>query len=161
LCREQALTLAVLAALYGNEDFMNGFNIFGVVKETGVDDEGLVEFHQRYFGRFPLFVDKSYTFYHALGDRKSIELPSLWITLRSFLGGGAWKRIQSKGITWNTKGEGVTKGGLIVFDGKGNPRYSHQEQLGEDLPVEDLIFVLDSLRQELEQQQEQDPCAKS
>jgi hypothetical protein len=75
------------------------------------------------------------------------ELPSLWTIAKSFLG-GLWQRIQSKGITWNTKGEGLTKGGLIIFDKKGKPRYAYQESLGQDLPVADIIYALEALRRE-------------
>jgi hypothetical protein len=140
--------LSVLAALY-ERPFLSGFRIFGIVKETGVDDDGLHEFHDKYFGKFPMYCDKSYTFYQALGDSKSIELPSLWILLKSVLG-GVWQRIQSKGITWNTKGEGITKGGLIIFDKKGKPRYAYQETLGHDLPVADIVYALETIRKEEE-----------
>lgn len=127
---------------------MKGFGIAGIVKETGVDDEGLVEFSNHYFGKFPLFCDKSYAFYQALGDRKSVEFPSLWAVLKGFLFGGTWQRIKSKGITWNTKGEGVTKGGLVIFDNTGKPRYAYLEEMGHDLPVEAIIFALEALRRE-------------
>jgi hypothetical protein len=102
---------------------IQGFSIWGIVKETGIDDEGLIEFSKNYFyynshhttnhamdsnhnniatstssttfedlnnlgqkacsaptnhrpkrSGYPLYCDKLYTFYHALGDRK-INLP--------------------------------------------------------------------------------------
>ncbi|KAG7337797.1 AhpC/TSA antioxidant enzyme [Nitzschia inconspicua] len=147
----EALTLSVLVALYSHP-FLEGFNIFGVVKEIGVDDEGLAEFYHHYFGKFPIYCDKSYSFYQGLGDRKSVELPSLWSVIKSLLLGGAWQRIKSKNISWNTKGEGVTKGGLIIFDKKGNPRYAYQEDMGNDLPVTDILHALEQLRQEEQQE---------
>lgn len=148
-------SLSVLAALYPYP-FLEGFKIFGVVKETGVDDEGLAEFHHHYFGKFPIYCDKSYSFYQGLGDRKSVELPSLWSIIRSLLLGGAWQRIKAKKISWNTKGEGVTKGGLIIFDKKGNPRCAHQEDMGRDLPVVDIVHALEELRREQLQQRQLD-----
>jgi hypothetical protein len=147
LCREQALTLSVLAALY-EEPFLKGFGILGVVKETGVDDEGLVEFSNHYFGKSPIFCDKSYAFYQALGDRKSVAFPSLWAILKRFLFEGTWQRIKTKGITWNTKGEGVTKGGLVIFDKTGKPRFAYQEDMGEELPVQSIVYALEALRRE-------------
>ena len=69
--------------------------------------------------------------------------------------GGAWKRIQSKNISWNTKGEGVTKGGLIIFDSKGKPRFAYKEDMGHDLPIVDILHALEVLRQEYEQEQQQ------
>jgi hypothetical protein len=41
-CREEGLALTELAANPHNP--LAGFGLFGVVKETGVDDKGLVEF---------------------------------------------------------------------------------------------------------------------
>jgi hypothetical protein len=142
------ISLSVLAALY-HHPFLEGFGVFGVVKETGVDDEGLAEFHHHYFGNsFPIYCDKSYSFYQGLGDRKSVELASLWSILKSLFWGGVWQRIQSKQISWNTKGEGVTKGGLIIFNKQGQPRYAYQEDMGHDLPIVDILHALEELRQE-------------
>jgi hypothetical protein len=140
-------SLSVLAALY-TDPFLEGFGIFGVVKETGVDDEGLAEFHHHYFGKFPIYCDKSYSLYQGLGDRKAVEVASLWSIIKNLLLGGVWQRIQSKQISWNTKGEGLTKGGLIIFDKKGQPRYAYKEDMGHDLPVVDIIHALEQLRQE-------------
>mgnify|MGYP002785432573 CR=1 FL=1 len=145
LCREQALTLSVLAALYGDSQ-LAGFELLGVVKETGIDDEGLADFYHNYYGKYPLYCDKSYSFYQALGDRKAVELPSLFTLLTSFL--DAWKRISSKGIQWNLKGEGIVKGGLIIFDAKGVPRYAYKEETGVDLPVQDIVKALEAIRTE-------------
>ena len=142
----------MLAALYP-QPFLDGYGIFGIVKETGVDDQGLVEFHQ-YFGNFPLYCDKSYSFYQALGDRRVNEWPSLWSVVKDLLLGGVWHRIKSKEISWNTKGEGIIQGGLIIFDKDGKPRYAYQETMGHDLPLEDILHALEALRQEQEQQQE-------
>lgn len=139
------MTLSVLAALYG-DSYLQGFDLFGVVKETGVDDEGLAEFSNTYFGKYPLYCDKSYALYHALGDRKAVELPSLFTLMTSFL--DAWRRITSKGISWNVKGEGLVKGGLIIFDTKGNPKYAYKEEMGVDLPVQDIIRALEAVRRE-------------
>jgi hypothetical protein len=132
------------------QPFLEGFGIFGVVKETGVDDEGLAEFHHHYFGKLPIYCDKSYSFYQALGDRKSVELPSIWSIIKNLVLGGAWQRIKSKQIAWNTKGEGVTKGGLIIFDRTGKPRFAYQEDMGHDLPIIDIVHAMEVLRQEQE-----------
>lgn len=145
------MTLAALAAMYGGdasseEDrHLKGFRIFGVVKETNVDDEGLVDFGSRYFP-FPLYCDQSYSLYQFLGSHKAFEIPSLWTLLTTFL--DAWKRISSKGISWNLKGEGLIKGGLIIFDRKGIPKYAYKETMGEDLPVQEIVLAVQAMRRE-------------
>ncbi len=135
----------MLAALYGDSR-LDGFELFGVVKETGIDNEGLAEFSNNYYGKYPLYCDKSYSLYQALGDRKAVELPSLFTLLTSFL--DAWRRVTSKGIGWNVKGEGIVKGGLIIFDTKGNPKYAYKEETGLDLPVQDIVQALEAVRAE-------------
>jgi hypothetical protein len=145
----------VLAALYGDSQAqLDGFTLFGVVKETGIDNEGLAEFSNSYYGKYPLYCDKSYSLYQALGDRKASELPSLFTLFTSFL--DAWKRISSKGIKWNVKGEGIVKGGLIIFDAKGNPKYAYKEEMGVDLPIQDIVKALEAVRRESKVQEEED-----
>lgn len=123
----------------------DGINIFGIVKETGVDDEGLVEFHNKYF-RFPLFCDKSYAFYRALGDRK-VGLKDIWNPL-SIIGiiCEAIQRIRDKSISGNMLGEGIVQGGFIIFDRDGAPKCMYQEATGVDLPVRDLAGALNAIQ---------------
>jgi hypothetical protein len=129
------MTLSVLAALQKKQAF-GGFGVLGIIKETGVDDQGVVEFEEDCF-RFPLFCDKSYSFYQALGDRKlSVNFILNPISLFSIVC-DTYQRITSKGIQGNFKGEGLVQGGIIIFDNGGNPMYAYEEETGEDLPVKD------------------------
>ena len=50
------------------EEF-KGFNLRAIVKETGVDDEGLNEFATEYFP-YPTYKDQALTFYNSLGSGK-------------------------------------------------------------------------------------------
>lgn len=138
--------------MYGDSR-LEGFDLFGVVKETGIDNEGLAEFSNNYYGKYPLYCDKSYSLYQALGDRKAVELPSLFTLFTSFL--DAVLRITSKGIRWNAKGEGIVKGGLIIFDNKGNPKYAYKEETGLDLPVQDIVTALEAVRREAVQKEKE------
>ena len=135
--------MSVLVALH--KEVFDGFDIFGVVKEIGVDDEGLIEFWDKYF-KFPLYVDKSYAFYQALGDRRV----SLKAVLNPFSIFGlicdAIQRIRSKSIGGSLKGEGIVQGGIIVFGADRKPRCMYQEETGVDLKAADLVVALDVIR---------------
>lgn len=122
--------------------------MFGIVKETGVDDEGLLEFHDTYF-TYPLYCDKSYAFYQALGDRKvSLSLLLNPISLVS-MACSAYERITSKKISGNVgKGEGLVQGGIIIFDAKGKPRFAYEEDTGHDLPVKDILAAVHAVQRE-------------
>ena len=138
------LVHTVLAASY--DWTLDGFGICGVVKETGVDDEGLADFSTKYFGSFPLYCDKSYSFYQALGDRKAYTIPSLWTMVS-----GIWSAMQRRGekeIEHNQKGEGIVQGGIILFDKHGNAKYAYEEETGCDLPLADIVAALDAMRRE-------------
>lgn len=123
-----------------------GFSIFAVVKE--VDAGGLSEFMIRYFRGYPVYADKTYSFYKALGDRK-VGLSSL-LNPFSILGGmcEAWNRISKKKIegTNPTEGEGIVQGGLIIFDQTGTPQAMYPEETGRDLRVVDLANALNVIR---------------
>lgn len=122
-----------------------GFQIFGIVKETGVDDEGLVEFADKYFD-FPLYCDKTFSFYQALGDRR-IGLKEILNPL-SLIGiiCDSIKRVTEKSVDGNFYGEGTVQGGYIVFSKDGKAQCMYQEQTGVDIRVAELVAALDAVR---------------
>jgi hypothetical protein len=128
---------------------LQGLGIFCVVKETGVDDKGLAEFGTKFFP-FPIYCDKSYTFYQALGDRRlSIDLTSILNPISAFYFlCEAYRRYNSKDIGGNFKGEGVVQGGIILFDREGYPKYVYQEETGSDIPIVDLLLAVQALKKE-------------
>jgi len=89
LCREHGQQLSQLAA--NNQKQLEGFELFGVVKETGVDDLGLTDFYNDYF-TYPLYLDEKLDFYHAFGDGKITDHMS-WSTM--FKPWRIWKEISS------------------------------------------------------------------
>ena len=142
-CREQALTLSVLAAHFG--EYIQEIPIFGVVKETGVDDAGLAEFAKEYFP-FPLYRDQDFALYRALGNRTA---PASYIRNPFFAFHvviTAWHRLAKKQIGGNMKGEGIVQGGIIIFNKRGSPIAMYQEETGLDLPVVDLVNALETIR---------------
>jgi len=137
--------LSVLAELH--KEYFDGFQIFGIIKETGVDDEGLIEFHQKYF-TYPLFRDQSYSFYSALGDRK-VGLSIFWnpLSIVSMIC-DAYQRIREKNIGGNMKGEGLVQGGIIIFGRDGEPKCMYEEETGKDLPMADICSALNAVREQ-------------
>lgn len=140
MCREEGRSLSYLAA---REDKpLDGFGIFGVVKETGVDDEGLHAFQNRFF-KFPLFRDDALSFYTLVGKRS--------MGVRNFAG-LIWngrsmnKRMTEKGIDGNLVGEGLKQGGVVVFDNKGKQQYIYQEITGNDIPINDIVAAVNAVK---------------
>lgn len=144
LCREEGQALSQLAAA---QDSLEGFGMFGVVKETGVDDEGLVEFHSSYF-TYPLYRDVELSFYKALGNRK-LTLP--WNPIKLVQGVFSIlemnKRLKAKNLSGNLSGEGFLKGGVIIFGKDGKPRFAYEEETGSELPIDDIIAALKSMKE--------------
>jgi hypothetical protein len=119
------------------------FGVFGIVKEVGVDDEGLLDFFRDYFS-YPIYLDQSQQFYKALGSRQ-MGLPT-WNPIK--LWGGFQdlaKRMEDKNLTGNMKGEGLVQGGVIVFDKRGQPQAVYQEETGQQLPVQDILEALKAI----------------
>jgi len=137
LCREEGIALHELAAQ--SKEF-EGFPVFGITKEINVDDEGLHEFQSKFFPR-DLYLDSSFSFYEALGDRKlSVPLRSLLNPFKAYRYiKDMNRRLTSKDIVGNFKGEGLKQGGVIVFDKKGTVKYAYLEETGSELPVADIL----------------------
>lgn len=135
----------MFAALY--PELCEGFEIFGIVKETGVDDEGLAEFQQKYFQSYPIYLDKSYAFYQALGDRK-VGLSQVIFNPFALFGVlcDAYHRITSKSVGGNVRGEGIVQGGIIMFGVDGKPVCMYEEETGTDLRVADIATALEAVR---------------
>eukprot|EP00569_Conticribra_weissflogii_P005635 CAMPEP_0171329194 /NCGR_PEP_ID=MMETSP0878-20121228/1110_1 /TAXON_ID=67004 /ORGANISM="Thalassiosira weissflogii, Strain CCMP1336" /LENGTH=148 /DNA_ID=CAMNT_0011829135 /DNA_START=378 /DNA_END=825 /DNA_ORIENTATION=+ len=146
LVPEEGRAIAYLAA---REDKpLEGFGIFGVVKEIGVDDAGLAEFQKQYFP-YPLYHDEEKTFYTALGSRK-LKL-STWNPFKLFRSfRNLSKRLSEKNISGNYKGEGLLQGGIIIFDKNGKARFAYREETGAEVPVEDIIAVVREIKSENE-----------
>jgi len=131
LCREHAQQLSKSPQL------TEAAKLLGVVKETGVDDEGLCEF---YTGSFPyqMYRNDNLQLYEAFGNRK-IGLTT-WNPWRLWKGYREMKqRLDSKNLTGNLKGEGLVQGGVLVFDKTGELQYAEEEQIGTEFDVDSIL----------------------
>lgn len=144
LCREQGKQIMDLAA---QEDKpLDGFGIFGTIKETAVDDDGLVEFYEKSF-TFPLYKDENLTFYEFFGKKK-LGLTS-YNPLRLYRGYmRMMKRVNEKGLSGNLVGEGMIQGGIIVFDKNGQAKFAYEEETGKEAPIEDILLAVKAVKEE-------------
>jgi hypothetical protein len=121
------------------------FGLFGVVKETGVDDEGLMEFQRDYFP-FPLYKDEDLVFYNDFFGRRTLKL-STWNPLKLYRGYKEMsQRLKEKNLQGNLTGEGMIQGGIIVFGKDGKAKYAYEEETGSEIPVEDILAALNDVR---------------
>lgn len=88
-------------------------------------------------------------FYQALGSRKLTV--STWNPFKIFRRiRNIYKRLGSKNISGNLKGEGLVQGGIVIFDKLG-ARYAYREETGMEVPTDDIIAVVRHIRSEADQ----------
>lgn len=137
-----------LSSRFG-KGFENNINLFGVIKEVGVDDEGLADFENKYFNHNDLFLDAEKGFYAALGNKSltnqrlhSWNPFTLYSDFNKLMG-----RMKDKGIEGNLKGEGLLKGGLYIVSPTAGVVYEHKEQSGTPMPYEEIEQTVAALLQ--------------
>jgi hypothetical protein len=148
LCREHGRQLTGLAnddSKNNNAELMKGFDLFGVVKETGVDDVGLTAFYEDHF-TYPLYKDDGLVFYNVFFGKRSIKL-STYNPVKLYSGYKEMtKRLQEKKLEGNMVGEGMVQGGIVIFDKNGKARYAYEEDIGTELNMDDIIDSLKALQ---------------
>eukprot|EP01082_Thalassiosira_pseudonana_P009386 g8220.t1 g8220 contig29:30129-30882(+) len=121
---------------------MEGFKFLSIVKETGVDNQGLNEFATDYFP-YPSYKDQARVFYTALGSGKMSFNPLGLIKLIR----DSMKRIKESGVkSYNMKGEGLIQGGWILFDANGIPKAAFQENAKERIPIDDILLEMQRMK---------------
>ncbi len=124
---------------------LDGFELFGTVKETGVDDKGLTEFYQKHFP-YPLYKDEGLVFYNDFYGKRKVGLPSI-NPLKLYRGYKKMSnRMEEKGLSGNFKGEGSVQGGVIIFGTDGKPKYAYEEETGSEIPEDDIIASLNAVK---------------
>lgn len=125
-------------------ELMNKFNLWGVVKEIGVDDEGLSKFYNEYF-TFQLFKDDGLVLYNDFFGKRKIGLTT-YNPVKLYRGYKEMtNRLNGKGLDGNMTGEGMIQGGLIIFDKEGNARYAYEEIIGDELIIDDIVAALEDI----------------
>lgn len=102
---------------------------------------------------YPLYRDADLKFYEALGNNQLMSMSSIpWNPLK-ILKGFSWvrsasNRVKEKNLTGNLVGEGLTKGGVIIFGKDGEQKYAYLEGQLEEIPKDDIIAAAAAIRAE-------------
>jgi AhpC/TSA antioxidant enzyme len=133
LCQEQGDALKALIAEFSQQSVAP----WAVIKETGVDDTGLLSLYQNHFP-FSFYRDTNLCLYKALGDRR-VTVTDMATKLLP-----AKRRVRHKGLTGNIigLGEGMILGGIVIFDQHGVIQYAHAEKFGLELPLAEIRRAL-------------------
>lgn len=134
-CREHGQQLSEFATRFKK------VALWGIIKETAVDDIGLLEFYDSYF-HHSIYKDDKWQIYNAMGARR-ISIKDL---LKGFF--RSRSRHQAKNIKSTLAGEGWLKGGVLIFDRTGKLRYAYEETYGEELKLQDLEDAIRTLQDE-------------
>lgn len=120
--------------------FDDKFGLWAIVKETNVDDQGLLDFYQQYF-TFDIYRDEALATYEAMGNRK-IALTT-WNPIRLYRGFRELSsRMKQKNIEGNLKGEGFIQGGILFFDKAGVLQFAYEEEIGNEFDADKILAVL-------------------
>lgn len=149
LCREEALDITEkYNEILARTPSLRKVPLFGVIKEAADTEEidtklGITEFQSAYFDNRNLYLDSELQFYSLLGKRRlSIPFSKLFLhpwssftDFKSLLG-----RLKDRKIEGNLAGEGLIKGGVIIFGpgDKDEVIYKYEEVTGSKFLVEDF-----------------------
>ena len=93
-------------------DNIMGYKLFGVIKEIGVDDTGLIEFYTNHY-TFPLLKDDGLVFYNDFFGKRKVKLTTL-NPVRLYKGYKDMnRRLKEKKLEGNLAGEGMVSGVLF------------------------------------------------
>ena len=120
--------------------------MFGIVKETGVDDDGLYKFQNNYFSR-PMYKDEEMNFYNFVGSSKIRKMSGMGLLKMIWNIPKSNRRWRQNDIESNLSGEGLIQGGVVIFDKDGKQKYAYQEETGKELPVDDIIAAVNAVKE--------------
>ena len=163
-CREEALDFL---SLFSTES-MKGFTPFAVIKETiptkqCADDDclGVGAFARDYFtaAKENMIIDRKLTWYNALGNRKLYQQSLTTWNPFTFVSNlkETKARGTAKGVTdSNLKGEGLTQGGIIVFNKEGGVEFLYKEKTGFEIPKEEIVAACMNVKSKFESKKAND-----
>ena len=135
LCREHGKQLSNLSSTQ--------IAVLGVVKEIGVDDAGLQEFHRNYFNSWPIYLDEEMQLYKAMGNRSILKVKTLFQMITGMR--KLSRRMSQKGIGGNMVGEGTIQGGILIFDAKGDLVHVQPETIMNEINMIEIAQVLETI----------------
>ncbi|CAB9501852.1 family with sequence similarity 213, member [Seminavis robusta] len=139
-CREHGLQLSELA----KQD--KKIALVGAVKEAGVDDQALVDFYEEYF-HHPMYKDDHWKIFHAMGGKKVCKFQ---LMKRAY---SLFRRTRGKGIESNVGcGDFWTKGGVMIFNKKGELKYTQYERFGKEFDMDAIRKAIQQIRSEQRKQ---------
>jgi thiol-disulfide isomerase/thioredoxin len=135
-CREHGLQLSELA----KED--KKVQVVAAVKETGVDDQALIDFYDDYF-HHPIYKDEQWKIFQAMGGKNV----SGWSVLKQ--AASLFRRVRGKGIESNVgKGDFWMKGGVMIFNKEGELKYTQYEHFGKEFDMDSIRDAIHAIRAE-------------
>ena len=113
-------------------------------KETGPDDQGLLEFYQDYFNSYPIYKDEKWELYKAMGGKTIGFFKLLSGVLKA---NKRWKekKIEKSKTNHKSKVAWMT-GGVLVFDRAGELVYVLEEKVGEEFDMEQIQLAIQEAR---------------
>lgn len=153
LCREDAMALS---AAHMNNEWGDDVNLVAVIKEVApvasarTDLQlGVEEFQVQYFNSNPVFLDTEKDFYKFFGMKSALSQKlNSWNPFALYEDYNAMsRRIKSKGIHWNSRGEGIIQGGIVVVSPTKGIVYQRNELTGTELPMRDITHAILTAKQ--------------
>ena len=134
-CREHGLQLSDLVMEFAN------VSLWAIVKETGVEEQGILSFYKDFFC-FPVYKDEKWMTYKAMGSRTL----GLFNVIRRCM--SAHRRWTDKGIPNRLKGGDIWMQGGILFFKRGELRYAYEEDYGNEFDLADIRAAIQRLQVE-------------
>lgn len=137
-CREHGLQLTSLVKEFPN----NNLSLWAIVKDTGVDEEGVLSFYQDFF-HFPIYKDEKWQSYKAMGERK--------LTLTQYIQGYLTNKSR-----WDKMGihmsrakcrDGWVQGGVLFFQNN-KLMQAYEEDFGKELEMDVLRATINRLQRD-------------